>query len=299
MTAPPVTLSPACLATGRLSPVISDSSTWLSPSTISPSTGTRSPGRTTTRSPTRMASIGTSLSIAVAPHPRGRRAQRLQRADRLGGLALGARLQPLAEQHQRDDDRRGLEVQMHAVGTGRAAGTRSGHRPRWCPAPPAGPCCRCRRAAPSSRRDRSARRARTAPAWPAPAAASPAASSARRTGCRAWARPAAATAGSPAPPATNSAAFVSGRQGVRSQLEAVARHSRRARLRQSGWLAATPCATLIVACSVARLTLASSTPATLPSAFSTRAEQLAQVMPVMSKVKDSVGMLKPAFSMAR
>ena len=60
-----------------------------------------------------------------------------------------------------------------------------------------------------------------------------------------------------------------------------------------------PCATLIVACSVARLTLASSTPGTLASAFSTRAEQLAQVMPVMSKTKDSVGMLKPAFSMAR
>jgi hypothetical protein len=60
-----------------------------------------------------------------------------------------------------------------------------------------------------------------------------------------------------------------------------------------------PCATLILACSVARLMLASSTPGTVSSAFSIRAEQLAQVMPVMSRVKDSVGMLNPAFSMAR
>ena len=48
-----------------------------------------------------------------------------------------------------------------------AAAPRSGRTRRWCRSPPAGPCCRCRRAAPSSRRGRSARRARTAPAWPA------------------------------------------------------------------------------------------------------------------------------------
>ena len=51
--APPVTFAPTALATGRLSPVMSDSSTWLWPSLTSPSTAIRSPGRTTTRSPTR------------------------------------------------------------------------------------------------------------------------------------------------------------------------------------------------------------------------------------------------------
>jgi len=38
-------------------------------------------------------------------------AQRLQRADRLGRLPLGARLQELAEQDQRDDHRRGFEIE--------------------------------------------------------------------------------------------------------------------------------------------------------------------------------------------
>ena len=51
LTAPPVTLSPACLATGRLSPVISDSSTRLEPMVTTPSTGIRSSGRTTTMPP--------------------------------------------------------------------------------------------------------------------------------------------------------------------------------------------------------------------------------------------------------
>ena len=63
--APPVTLLPGCLSTGRLSPVISDSSSSLRPATTSPSTGMRSPGRTITRSPARTSLIGTSRSRAV------------------------------------------------------------------------------------------------------------------------------------------------------------------------------------------------------------------------------------------
>ena len=50
------------------------------------------------------ASIGTA-------HARRRRPQRLQRPDRFGGLALGPRLEPLAHQDERDDHRRGFEVQ--------------------------------------------------------------------------------------------------------------------------------------------------------------------------------------------
>ncbi len=61
-TAPPVTLSPGLRATGRLSPVINDSSAWLSPSTTSPSTAMRWPGRTTTRSPSCSSLTGSSVS---------------------------------------------------------------------------------------------------------------------------------------------------------------------------------------------------------------------------------------------
>ena len=60
--APPVTRSPGPLATGMLSPVIRDSSTWLRPSSTSPSTAMRSPGRTRTRSPRTTASTATSAS---------------------------------------------------------------------------------------------------------------------------------------------------------------------------------------------------------------------------------------------
>ena len=63
LTDPPVTALPTCLATGRLSPVISDSSTSLSPSITSPSTGTRSPGRMTTRSPSLTRPTGRSTSM--------------------------------------------------------------------------------------------------------------------------------------------------------------------------------------------------------------------------------------------
>ncbi len=60
--APPVTLSPGCFGTGRLSPLIRASSAWLWPSTTSPSTGKRSPGLTSTRSSRRKALMATSCS---------------------------------------------------------------------------------------------------------------------------------------------------------------------------------------------------------------------------------------------
>ncbi len=41
--------------------------------------------------------------------------QAVQRADGRRGLALGARLQPLAQQHQRDHHRRRLKVQVRRV----------------------------------------------------------------------------------------------------------------------------------------------------------------------------------------
>lgn len=51
LSVPPVTRSPAHFETGSLSPVRSDSSTRQPPSIITPSAGTRSPGRSTTVSP--------------------------------------------------------------------------------------------------------------------------------------------------------------------------------------------------------------------------------------------------------
>jgi hypothetical protein len=107
--------SPTALATGRLSPVISDSSTWLRPSMIAVD-GHPLARADTTMSPTATCSTGVEISAPSRQHAGDRRAQRVQRADRIGRLPLGARLEPLAQQHQRDDGRRGLEVQVrHAV----------------------------------------------------------------------------------------------------------------------------------------------------------------------------------------
>ena len=52
-TVPATTREPVVLATGRDSPVIIDSSSSAAPSTITPSAGTRPPGRTSTTSPSR------------------------------------------------------------------------------------------------------------------------------------------------------------------------------------------------------------------------------------------------------
>ena len=80
---PPVTASPAPLWTGRDSPVISDSSSWLSPCSTTPSTGTRSPGRTITRSPgaTRSAGISTMPSARSTRAVSGRSFERARMAD--------------------------------------------------------------------------------------------------------------------------------------------------------------------------------------------------------------------------
>mmetsp|Transcript_21742 Transcript_21742/g.84881 ORF Transcript_21742/g.84881 Transcript_21742/m.84881 type:complete len:490 (-) Transcript_21742:3015-4484(-) len=48
----------------------------------------------------------------VAANPGSFGAEGVERANRLRGLPLGTRLQPLAEQDQRDNDRRGFEVQV-------------------------------------------------------------------------------------------------------------------------------------------------------------------------------------------
>ena len=57
---PPMTFAPSIFLTGSLSPVRSDSSTWLDPSKMKPSTGMRSPGKTNTRSLGKTCSRGRS-----------------------------------------------------------------------------------------------------------------------------------------------------------------------------------------------------------------------------------------------
>ncbi len=67
LTVPPITSSPGALPTGRLSPVIMLSSTALAPAMTTPSTGTFSPGRTSSRSPTRTSSTGTVRTCPSGP----------------------------------------------------------------------------------------------------------------------------------------------------------------------------------------------------------------------------------------
>ncbi len=107
---PPMTFAPTSLSTGIDSPVTIDSSSVEWPSITSPSTGTLSPGRTRSRSPTATASSATTSSPCSVTLMRGLRREIEQRADRARGLLAGAQLQHLAEQHQHGDDRRRLEI---------------------------------------------------------------------------------------------------------------------------------------------------------------------------------------------
>ena len=62
VTAPGAGFCAGLFSTGSGSPVSMDSSTWVRPSSSSPSTGNRSPGLTTNRSPTSTSATGTSTS---------------------------------------------------------------------------------------------------------------------------------------------------------------------------------------------------------------------------------------------
>ena len=67
-TDPATTASPLCLPIGSDSPVRSDSSTSLSPSTTVPSAGIADPGRTITRSPTASSEAAT-VRVSSPPSP--------------------------------------------------------------------------------------------------------------------------------------------------------------------------------------------------------------------------------------
>ena len=123
LTVPPMTRAPASLSTGIDSPVIIDLSIALLPSTISPSTGTLSPGRTRRRSPTATCSSGDVLVRPVGADASGGLRRKVeQRADRPAGPVTGAQFEHLAEQDQHGDDGRGLEIDRDAPPMSRKAG---------------------------------------------------------------------------------------------------------------------------------------------------------------------------------
>ena len=97
-----------------------------------PSTGTFSPGRMRTRSPTTSASSATSSSVPSARDaPRGLRREPEQLPDRKAGAAASRELQPFAQQHQRDDRRGHFEVHAdHAVRIAHLRGKESGRECR-------------------------------------------------------------------------------------------------------------------------------------------------------------------------
>ena len=108
----PMTSSPGPLSTGIDSPVSIDWSRLEAPSVTMPSTGTFSPGRTRTRSPTWTCSIGRSSLHVPTDDPRRPGLEPDQRADGAGGLTLGAGLHPAAEEHEPDDDGARVEVRF-------------------------------------------------------------------------------------------------------------------------------------------------------------------------------------------
>ena len=114
LSVPPVTASPSVFSTGSGSPVIIDSSTDERPSITLPSTGMLSPGRTRSRSPAlHVVERHVRLGSVLADAPRRLRRQVEQRADRRAGPLARPQLQHLAEEDQRDDDRRRLEIDRH------------------------------------------------------------------------------------------------------------------------------------------------------------------------------------------
>ena len=88
-TEPATILDVGTFSTGRLSPVSIDSSTAEAPSTTTPSTGMRSPGRMRTRSPAPTSAAGTSIS-------RPSRTTRAVRGARLTSRLIASDVRPRA-----------------------------------------------------------------------------------------------------------------------------------------------------------------------------------------------------------
>ena len=101
---PPITRSPSFFSTGMDSPVSMDSSTEERPDRTTPSTGTASPGLTRSRSPGTTSASGTSRSAPFSIRRAVRGARLSSRRTASDARAAGPRLEPPAEQEQREDD---------------------------------------------------------------------------------------------------------------------------------------------------------------------------------------------------
>ena len=111
----PMTVSPASFVTGSDSPVTIDSSMVERPSTISPSTGIFSPGRTSD-DVTRHHLLDRDLDFLSVADDAGRlRLQADELADGLAGAGLRARLEQAAEEDEREDDADRLVVDLAEV----------------------------------------------------------------------------------------------------------------------------------------------------------------------------------------
>ena len=129
---PPVTRSPGAFSAGIGSPVTIDSSTALCPSRTTPSTGTFSPGRMRRRvSDPHLADRHIAL-LAVPDYARRSRSQAEELLQGRACSATRAQLQHLAEQHQRRNDGRRIEVRlddaMHAKSFGKQTRRDGGDR---------------------------------------------------------------------------------------------------------------------------------------------------------------------------
>ena len=124
LTLPPMSSSPGPTSTGSDSPVTSEASTALVPSTTRPSVATFSPGRTTNRSPDGElvdgdAHLGRRPGRGVDPLDGDvLGAERHQPAQGVAGAVGGARLDPAPDEQERRDDGRGLEPDVRVVLTG-------------------------------------------------------------------------------------------------------------------------------------------------------------------------------------
>ena len=115
LTVPPATSSPGPTSTGTGSPVSIERSTAESPSSITPSVAIFSPGRTMKRSPVAIVLDGDDHLPPVAEHARVLRPELQQGPDRGARSSAGARLEEAAEQDQRRDHGRDLEVRVRVV----------------------------------------------------------------------------------------------------------------------------------------------------------------------------------------
>ena len=100
------------LGTGAASPLSSDSSAWVSPSTTTPSAGMRSPALT------RKTCAGLERVDGDEALARRRedahffRHEAVEKRDGAGGAILGGALDHFAGENQRDDGGRGIEVDV-------------------------------------------------------------------------------------------------------------------------------------------------------------------------------------------